>query len=135
MMNSITMMGRLCAPVTLRMTQSGIPVASLRIAVDRDYKTADGQTTTDFFNVTCWRNTAQFASKYFTTGDMIALNGRLQTSNWTANDGSKRTSVEVLAEQIYFAGANRRDAAPQNAMPQSTEPQNTAQQGGAYAAA
>lgn len=136
MMNSVTIMGRLCGAPTIRMTQSGLPVANFRVAVDRDYGGRDGsEPQTDFITCVAWRHTAEFLGKYFAKGDRLALQGRLQTSNWTDRDNNKRTSVEVVAEQVYFADGSRRDAAPQNAMPQSTEPQNTAQQGGAYAAA
>ena len=125
MMNSVTIMGRLCGAPTIRMTQSGLPVANFRVAVDRDYGGRDGsEPQTDFITCVAWRHTAEFLGKYFAKGDRLALQGRLQTSNWTASDGSKHTSVEVLAEQIYFAGANRRDAAPQSAMPHSAAPQS-----------
>lgn len=136
MMNSVTIMGRLCGAPTIRMTQSGLPVANFRVAVDRDYGGRDGsEPQTDFITCVAWRHTAEFLGKYFAKGDRLALQGRLQTSNWTDRDNNKRTSVEVVAEQVYFADGSRRDAAPQNAMPQSTEPQNMAQQSGEYVAA
>lgn len=120
MLNHIVIMGRLTADPELRTTQSGIPVASLRIAVDRDYAPQGGERETDFFDVTAWRNTGEFASKYFSKGRAIAIDGRLQTKSWTDREGKNRTSVEIVAENIYFADS-RRDSA--------------AQQGGAYAAA
>ena len=112
MMNHISLMGRLATPVTTRMTQSGIPVANFRIAVERDYAAQGGERQTDFFDVTAWRGTAEFISKHFTKGQMIALEGRLSTKSWTDRDGNKRTSVEIVAENVHFAGY-KRDNAPQ----------------------
>ena len=81
MMNHVTMMGRLVRDPELRRTQSGIPVCTCRIAVERDYASQNGDRETDFFDVVAWRGTADFISKYFYKGRMIALDGRLQTQN------------------------------------------------------
>lgn len=114
MMNRIALMGRLATPVTIRTTQSGIPVANFRIAVERNYTAQNGgERETDFFDVTAWRGTAEFISKHFTKGQMLALEGRLETRGWTDRDGHKRTSVEIVAENVHFAGY-KRDAAPQS---------------------
>ena len=102
MLNSINIMGRLCADPELRQTQSGIPVCSCRIAVERDYMT-DGERETDFFDVVAWRGTAEFICGYFGKGRMIALDGRLQTRAWTDREGNNRISVEIVAENAYFA--------------------------------
>ena len=101
MLNNLTIVGRLCADPDLKQTQSGIPVCSFRIAVDRNYMT-DGKRETDFFDVVAWRGTAEFICNYFAKGRMIALNGRLQTRAWTDRDGKKRVSVEIVAEAAYF---------------------------------
>ena len=124
MMNHISLMGRLANDVELRMTQSGLPVANFRVAVERDYAAQGTERETDFFDVTAWRNTAEFLSKHFVKGQMIALEGRLETRNWTDRNGNKRVSVGIVCENAFFAGY-KRDAVPQNA----------AQQSGAYAAA
>ena len=113
MLNHVTMMGRLCADPELKTTQSDIPVCSFRIAVERDYGPKDGDRETDFFDVTAWRGTAEFVSKYFTKGRMIAVDGRLQAQNWTDREGSKRVSVEIVADSVYFAD-NKRDGAQGN---------------------
>lgn len=79
MLNHITLMGRLTRDPELRYTQSQIPVASFRIAVDRDYGSRDGgERQTDFIDIVAWRQTAEFVSKYFTKGSMVAVSGRLQ---------------------------------------------------------
>ncbi len=102
MLNKITIIGRLCADPELRQTQSGIPVCSCRIAVERDYL-SNGDRETDFFDVVAWRGTAEFICGYFAKGRMIALDGRLQTRAWTDREGGKRVSVEIVAENAYFA--------------------------------
>lgn len=102
MLNNLTIMGRLTRDPELRQTQSGIPVSSCRIAVDRNYM-SDGERKTDFFDVVAWRGTAEFICGYFTKGRMIALDGRLETSAWTDREGKKRVSVEIVAENAYFA--------------------------------
>ena len=78
MLNRITVMGRLVRDPELRHTQSGIPVCSITIACDRDYKDADGSKSTDFIDIVAWRNTAEFISKYLSKGRMAVIDGRLQ---------------------------------------------------------
>ena len=115
MMNHVTMMGRLCADPELRTTAAGVPVCSFRIAVDRDFAAQDGERSADFFDVTAWRQTADFVSKHFRKGRMIALDGRLQTQGWTDRDGNKRVSTEIVAESVYFADSKPQDGAHKNA--------------------
>ena len=107
MLNHIVLMGRLTRDVELRYTQSQIPVASMRIAVDRDFGRGD-ERQTDFIDVVAWRQTAEFVNKYFHKGSMIVVSGRLQMRDWTDRDGNKRTSAEVVADNVYF-GESRRD--------------------------
>lgn len=111
MMNKVTVMGRLCADPELRHTQSGIPVCSCRLAVDRDYLT-NGERETDFFDVVSWRGAAEFISGYFSKGRMIAVEGRLQTRAWMDRSGNNRVSVEIVAERAYFADS-KREAEPE----------------------
>ncbi len=110
MLNRIVLMGRLTRDPELRHTQSGIPVVSFSLAVDRDYKNREsGERETDFIDIVAWRNTAEFASKYLSKGRMIVVEGRLQIREWTDRDGGKRRSAEVVADNIYF-GDSRRDS-------------------------
>ena len=102
-LNNVTIMGRLTRDVELRYTQQGTPVASFALAVDRDFSKGE----TDFINVVAWRNTAEFASKYFSKGRMAVVSGRLQMRDWTDKDGNKRTSAEVVADHIYFGDSKK----------------------------
>lgn len=113
MLNKIFIMGRLTRDPELRRTQTGTPVASFSLAVDRDFKDkATGERTTDFIDVVSWRNTAEFVSRYFTKGRMAVVEGRLQMRDWTDKDGNKRRSAEVVADQVYFGDAGKKDDAP-----------------------
>ena len=112
MLNHIVLMGRLTRDPELRRTQSGVAVVSFSLAVDRDFQSRDsGEKQTDFIDIVAWRNTAEFVSKYFTKGRMAVVSGRLQIRDWTDKDGNKRTSAEVVADNVYF-GDSKRDSAP-----------------------
>ena len=111
MLNHITIMGRLTRDPEMRSTQSGVAVASFTLAVDRDFGGKDGgEKQTDFIDCTAWRHTAEFVSKYFTKGRMAVVSGRLQIDNYTDNDGNKRRSAKVIADNIYF-GDSKKDGA------------------------
>ena len=110
MLNHIVIMGRLTRDPELRYTSSNIPVASFTVAVDRDYgKTETGEKQTDFINVTAWRQTGEFVSKYFSKGSMVVVSGRLQIRDYTDREGNKRTAAEIVAENCYFGESKRRD--------------------------
>ena len=103
MLNHIVIMGRLTKDPELRYTASNIPVVSFSIAVERDFgKNESGEKVTDFFDVTAWRQTAEFINKFFTKGRMIVVSGSLQTRKWEAKDGTKRTAYEIVADNVYF---------------------------------
>ena len=109
MLNKIFVMGRLTRDPELRRTQTGTPVASFTLAVDRDLKDKQsGERKTDFIDCVAWRNTGEFVSKYFTKGRVAVVEGRLQMRDWTDKEGNKRRSAEVVAENVYF-GDSRRD--------------------------
>lgn len=110
MLNHIVIMGRLTRDPELRYTQSQLPVTSFRVAVDRDYGGRDGaERQTDFIDCVAWRNTAEFVSKYFSKGSMIVVSGRLQIREWTDKENNRRTSAEIVADNIYFGESKRRD--------------------------
>ncbi|EOS66105.1 single-stranded DNA-binding protein [Oscillibacter sp. 1-3] len=111
MLNRIVLMGRLTRDPELRRTQSGTAVTSFSIACDRDFKSQSGEKETDFIDIVAWRGTAEFVSKYFAKGRMAIVEGRLQIRDWTDNNGGKRRSAEVIADNIYF-GDSKRDSAP-----------------------
>ena len=123
MLNRIIIMGRLARDPELRHTQAGVAVASFRLAVDRDFKDkATGERATDWIDVVAWRQTGEFVSRYFTKGRMAVVEGRLQMRDWTDKEGNKRTSAEVVADNVYF-GDSKRDgggyAPSQDGYPQS----------------
>ena len=108
MLNRIIIMGRLARDPELRRTQTGTPVASFRLAVDRDFKDkTTGERSTDWIDVVAWRQTAEFVSRYFTKGRMAVVEGRLQMRDWTDKEGNKRTSAEVVADNVYFGDSKR----------------------------
>ena len=108
MLNHIVLMGRLTRDPELRYTGSNIPVASFSVAVDRDFgRGENGEKQNDFINVSAWRQTGEFVSKYFTKGSMIVVSGRLQIRNWNDKDGNKRRSAEVVADNVYFGESKR----------------------------
>ena len=110
MLNHIVLMGRLTRDPELRYTGSNVPVASFSIAVDRDFgRGENGEKQTDFINVSAWRQTGEFVSKYFTKGSMIVVSGRLQIRDYTDRDGNRRTAAEVVADNVYFGESKRRD--------------------------
>ena len=109
MLNHIVVMGRLTRDPELRKTASGVSVASFSVAVDRDFSQQDGKKETDFLDVVAWRNTAEFAAKYFMKGRMAVISGRLQIRNWEDKEGNKRRTAEILAENIYFGDSKKED--------------------------
>lgn len=110
MLNKTILMGRLVKDPELRQTQSGVAVTTFRIAVDRDFKSQDGEKKADFFDVVAWRQTAEFVSRYFAKGRMAIVEGRLQTRDWTDREGGKRVATEIVADNVYF-GDSKRDGA------------------------
>ena len=108
MLNHIVIMGRLARDPELRHTQSGTPVASFRLAVDRDFKDKNtGERATDWIDVVAWRQTGEFVSRYFSKGRMAVVEGRLQIREWTDKEGNRRTTAEVVADNVYFGDSKR----------------------------
>lgn len=108
MLNRAILQGRLVADPELRHTQSGTAVATFRIACDRDFKSKDPNAqNADFINIVAWRNNAEFISRYFTKGSMILVDGRIQTRDYTDNNGQRRYVTEVVADNVNFAGSRR----------------------------
>lgn len=109
MLNVVAIMGRLVADPELRTTPAGVNVCRFRIACDRSYVQQGQQRQADFIDIVAWRQQADFVSKYFQKGSLIAVEGSLQTRQYQDKQGSKRTAVEVVANNISFAGAKRQD--------------------------
>ena len=105
MLNSIIIMGRLTADPELRSTSSGLSVTSFTVAVDRGYVRPGEEKKTDFIPVVAWRQTADFVSKYFRKGSMIAVQGSLQSRSYEDKNGNKRVAYEIVADQVSFCGS------------------------------
>lgn len=104
MINNVTLMGRLTYEPELKVTTSGASVCRFSIAVDRNYTPKGEERKADFIDCIAWRGKAEFVSKYFRKGSMIALTGAIQTENFTDKNGNKRKSVEIVANEISFCG-------------------------------
>lgn len=101
MLNKIVIMGRLSADPELRRTGAGVAVASFTVAVDRDFRN-NGEKETDFIECVAWRGTGEFVERNFSKGKMIVVSGRLQIRKWTDKDGNKRSTAEIVADNVYF---------------------------------
>jgi single-strand DNA-binding protein len=107
MLNRITIQGRVVKKPEMRVTQSGKPVASFTLAVERDYVAQGQERETDFLDVVAWNQKAEVAGKYLDKGSMAVVDGRLQIRTWTDKEGNKRRKAEILADQIYFCGSKQ----------------------------
>lgn len=108
-LNRCVLQGRLVADPELRTTTSGVSVANLRIAVERNYKDADGNKEADFFTCTAWRGTADFVQKYFHKGELIIIDGKLQNSSYTDKDGNNRVVTQINVDSVFFCGGGNRN--------------------------
>ena len=109
--NGVHIMGRITRDLELRHTQSGTAVCQFCVAVTRSFKDANGEYQSDFIDCVAWRNSAEVITKYFSKGAMIALDGELQTRNYTDKDGNKRKATELLVSGAAFTGEKREAAA------------------------
>jgi single-strand DNA-binding protein len=120
-LNKIVLQGRLTRDPELRRTNGGTAVASFTLAVDRDFKSQNGQKETDFIDIVAWRNTAEFVSKHFSKGRMAVVSGRLQVRNYQDKDGNKRKAVEVVADNVYFCDSAKQSGPEVDTAPVSLE--------------
>ena len=103
-MNKVILVGRLTRDPELRSTSSGFNTASFSVAVNRNFKNKDGYYDADFINCVAFISTADFVNKFFKKGSLISLDGRIQTRNYDAQDGTKRYVTEVVVENVEFVG-------------------------------
>ncbi len=108
-MNKVVLVGRLTKDPEIRSTSSGITTANFTVAANRNFKNKDGNYEADFLPCVAFRNTAEFISKYFKKGNMICLDGRVQTRNYDAEDGTKRYVTEIVVENVEFGGGNNKN--------------------------
>ena len=99
--NKVIIGGRLTSDPELKTTQSGLSVVSFSVAVNRKVKQGEEQKA-DFFNVTAWRQTAEFVSRYFKKGSSICIVGSLQNSSWTDQNGQKHSRTDIVADEVMF---------------------------------
>lgn len=100
MVNKVILVGRLCTDPELKYTPSGVAVANFRVAVDRPFANAQGERETDFIDVVAWRQSAEFVNSYLAKGRLVFVEGRLQVRQWQTQDGQRRRSTEVVADQV-----------------------------------
>ena len=132
MINKVIQMGRITHTPELKQTTTGIPVLRFSIAVDRSVADSTGERQTDFFDCVAWRKTAEFISRYFAKGDMIAIVGELQSRKYTARDNTQRIAIEIIVGEASFCSSKREKAFDPIASTAATqkpqeEPQNAPQ--------
>ncbi len=113
-MNKIIIMGRITKDIELKTTENGVSVSTFSVAVDRDFTPKGQEKKTDFINCVAWRNTAEFVSKFFHKGSMIALEGSLQSRSYTDKEGKNRTVFEVVADKVHFCGSKQNNGSGNN---------------------
>lgn len=105
MLNNAVIMGRLVADPELRTTGNGNSVTTFTVAVDRRFVRQGEERQTDFIDIVAWRQTAEFVSRYFRKGSMIAVQGSIQTRMYEDKNGNKRKAVEIVADNASFCGS------------------------------
>lgn len=107
MLNVVALNGRLTANPELRHTSTDLLVTSFTLAVDRSYQKTGTERQADFIDIVCWRGMAEFATRYFKKGQLVAVEGSIQTRTYTDNQGVKRKAFEVVASNVHFAEPKR----------------------------
>ncbi len=110
MINCAVIMGRLAADPELRQTQTGVYVTSFAVAVDRSFVRQGEERQADFIDVVAWRQTAEFVTKYFQKGSMIAISGTIQTRSYEDKNGNKRKAFEIVADNVSFCGSKNENS-------------------------
>ncbi len=108
-MNKAILMGRLTADPELKQTPNGVLVTRFTLAVNRRFA-KEGQQQADFINCVAWRNQAEFLCRYFHKGSMVAVTGSIQTGSYDGEDGKKRYTTEVVADEVHFTGEKAKTA-------------------------
>ena len=121
MINQVFIIGRTTKEPEFRQTQNGVSVAIFTIACDRNFKNAQGEKETDFFNIVCWRGLAETVGRYLGKGRLVAVSGRLQNRSYEANDGTKRYITEIVASEVQFLD-RAKDAEQQQSLWEEVSP-------------
>ena len=131
MINTAILMGRLTADPELRHTPNNVPVTSFTLAVNRSYAKSGSERQTDFIDIVAWRSTAEFVSTYFSKGQLVAVEGSIQTRTYQDKDGNNRKAVEIVANNVHFAEP-KRDSYNSNGQNNNTYSQNDEQVNNSY---
>ena len=119
--NKVIIGGRLTSEPELKTTQSGLSVVSFSVAVNRKVKQGEEQKA-DFFNVTAWRQTADFVARYFHKGSSICIVGSLQNSSWTDQNGQKHSKTDIVADEVMFVDSKSDNESAQSSYGQQVVP-------------
>ena len=111
MLNRAILIGRFTRDPELRSTPQGINTCSFTLAVDRNYVKPGAEKQADFITCVAWRQTAEFISKYFRKGNLVAVEGSIQTRSWDDNEGKRRYATDVVISQAYFVESKKEAAA------------------------
>lgn len=112
MLNRVILIGRVANQPEMKYTQSGVPVSTFRVAVNRPFTNAAGEREADFIDIVTWRQAAEFAASHLGKGRLVAVEGRLQIRTWTAPDGSRRRAAEVVADHLKALDRPRETVEP-----------------------
>lgn len=119
-MNKVILIGRLARDPEMRTTASGTNVTRFTIAVTRAYQDQNGERGADFINCVAWRRQAENIAKYCTKGTQVALEGRIQTGSYDAQDGSKRYTTDIICDNVTFLGSKNSEST--SSIPRDIEP-------------
>lgn len=114
-MNKVFLIGNLTKDPEMRSTQSGVAVCNFSIAVNRRFKKENGEQETDFLNVVAWRQLAELCGKYLAKGRKVAVTGSIQTRTYKAQDGSKRSAFDIVADEVEFLSPQNQQSSTQSA--------------------
>lgn len=116
MTNVSVLVGRLTKDPELKYTQTGVAVTRFTLAVNRQFKSANGEQEADFIQVVAWRKTAELVANYLRKGSQVSVTGRIQTGSFEGQDGKRVYTVEVVADNVQFLepkGAGNGNSSPQ----------------------
>ncbi len=128
MINRVVLVGRMTRDPELRRTSSGAAVTSFSLAINRNFSSANGERQTDFINCIVWNKAAENVERYCSKGSLVGVEGRIQSRQYDAQDGTKRTVVEVVCDSVQFLETKARESNPQQFMdsiPVGQDPFNT----------
>ncbi len=113
-MNQVGLVGRLTAKPELRYTGSNIPYTRFTVAVNRTFSNSQGEREADFISILVWRRQAENAVNYLDKGSQVAVTGRIQTGSYTGQDGQRRFTTDVVADNVQFIGSRRSETSTSN---------------------